>query len=236
MILPRQGNITSGRESCLSNKEFGIGRTSVKVRKRITTDPREEEILACFRGGDSQRGALLLEEVYGPFIRRIVANSKWKFDVWTQQDIRQEVAEAVSRRLPTLDLTAPLCAFVSRVTHNRCVDEVRRKARREVREFLYDDRQSEDGMAFEPRDESEPGPLETIIRNERALMARQLIDGLGEKCSEILSLRYLEDLKYKDIQERLGIPLGTVCKRISDCLERARKRIEEMAEIDDIVE
>jgi RNA polymerase sigma factor (sigma-70 family) len=89
------------------------------------------------------------------------------------------------------------------------------------------DLQSENGRAFEPKDESGLDPFEIVAINERAIIARELLDNLREKCSEILRLRFDEDLKYKEIQKRLGIPLGTVCKRISDCLERARGMIKD---------
>lgn len=193
------------------------------MRKRATRDLHDQGILSSYQGGDVETGARLLEDGYGAYIRSIVASGKWKFDVFTQQDVRQVIVGAVSRRLPTFEVKGSLKAFISRVAHNQCVDEVRRQARRQAHEYLYQDRELEDGPAFEPVDVKELDPHDAIVCNERALMARELIDALGEKCREVLSLRYLEELSYKDIQKRLGIPLGTVCKRISDCLERARK-------------
>ena len=55
-------------------------------------------------------------------------------------------------------------------------------------------------------DELEPHKKEAVMRS---------LETLPETFREVLMLRYWEKLSYEEISKRLGVPLGTICSRIS---------------------
>jgi len=61
-----------------------------------------------------------------------------------------------------------------------------------------------------------------VAQGERAALHRA-IDELGPEFREVIVLRELEGLSYKEIAEVAGVPVGTVMSRLS----RARRRLEE---------
>lgn len=70
--------------------------------------------------------------------------------------------------------------------------------------------------AVEP---SENGPEKLMLREEDMAMLNQALERLPEEFREVLVLKELEDLSYREIAVITGIPLGTVMSRLA----RARK-------------
>ena len=61
-----------------------------------------------------------------------------------------------------------------------------------------------------------------VAQSERATL-RQAIDDLGPEFREVIVLRELEGMSYKEISDVAGVPVGTVMSRLS----RARRRLEQ---------
>ena len=61
-----------------------------------------------------------------------------------------------------------------------------------------------------------------VAQNERAALHRA-IDDLPPEFREVIVLRELEGMSYKEISDVAGVPVGTVMSRLS----RARRRLEE---------
>jgi RNA polymerase sigma-70 factor (ECF subfamily) len=62
---------------------------------------------------------------------------------------------------------------------------------------------------------------ERAIRSSEQARIRQAIDALPRDLAEVIVLREISDLSYRDISSTLGIPIGTVMSRLS----RARERL-----------
>ncbi len=70
---------------------------------------------------------------------------------------------------------------------------------------------------------AERHPEATVeARSQRAAL-RRAIDELGPEFREVIVLRELEGLSYKEISDVAGVPVGTVMSRLA----RARRRLEE---------
>lgn len=71
----------------------------------------------------------------------------------------------------------------------------------------------------------EPGesPESVLIRSDTAMTLRRLIGGLPAEFREVLVLRELNDLSYREIAQVTGVPSGTVMSRLS----RARQMLRE---------
>jgi RNA polymerase sigma-70 factor (ECF subfamily) len=66
-------------------------------------------------------------------------------------------------------------------------------------------------------------PETALLMTERAELIRKSLAALPAESREVLVLRELEELTYREIANILGIPMGTVMSRLS----RARQRLQE---------
>jgi RNA polymerase sigma factor (sigma-70 family) len=62
-------------------------------------------------------------------------------------------------------------------------------------------------------------PESILIQNEEAAAIRAVVEGLPHPFREVLVLRDIEDISYREIAEITGVPIGTVMSRLA----RARK-------------
>jgi RNA polymerase sigma-70 factor (ECF subfamily) len=67
-------------------------------------------------------------------------------------------------------------------------------------------------------------PEAALVRNTERESVRRAIDRLPAEFREVVVLRELEGLSYREIGDVAGVPVGTVMSRLS----RARRRLEEM--------
>jgi RNA polymerase sigma factor (sigma-70 family) len=91
-----------------------------------------------------------------------------------------------------------------------------RTLRREVRTVEGDDERPLDRIAS-PR----PDPFELLAQAERDASVRKALEALSDSSRQALSLYHLEGLRYEEIGERLGVPMGTVATWIA----RGRKAL-----------
>ena len=70
-----------------------------------------------------------------------------------------------------------------------------------------------------------PGPEETLAGRENLSVLQGCIEALPLEFREVLVLRELEEMSYREITAVTGLAIGTVMSRLS----RARKRLEECA-------
>jgi RNA polymerase sigma factor (sigma-70 family) len=102
------------------------------------------------------------------------------------------------------------------IVRNTCYTRLKRGAVRE-NETDFDDE-----LHSSEIDSPNPEILLERTRDNEAL--RQALEGLSEELREILVLRELEVMGYKQIAEVAGVPIGTVMSRLS----RARRRLQQV--------
>ena len=71
----------------------------------------------------------------------------------------------------------------------------------------------------------EPSPAEHLERAERRQVVRQAIASLPKAGRETAEMFYLDDLGHADIADRLGVPMGTVKRRLHDVRWRLRSML-----------
>lgn len=117
------------------------------------------------------------------------------------------------RSAPDAAATGELRAWLFRIVHNLWVDDLRR-TRRVDGEPISDD-------IAQP--EPERDPFELALETLTTADVERALATLPEDAREIVELRDVQGLRYADIAEVLGIPVGTVMSR----LHRARNRLRE---------
>jgi RNA polymerase sigma factor (sigma-70 family) len=94
--------------------------------------------------------------------------------------------------------------------------------------WLHANRPLQDAAEFDenifPPDSSAPNPEELVLQNDGAALLRKALEKLPPNSREVLVLRELEGMSYKEIAEITGMPAGTVMSSLS----RARGRLHQV--------
>ncbi len=110
-------------------------------------------------------------------------------------------------------------AWVLSIVRRVCFDGLRRRG--QDREAIDPDTEVE---AIEETPESAASnPETTLIRAADRELLDRLITSLPPAYREVIVLRELEELSYRDIADVIGVPLGTVMSRLA----RARGRLQQ---------
>jgi RNA polymerase sigma-70 factor (ECF subfamily) len=107
-------------------------------------------------------------------------------------------------------------AWLLAIVRNRCLslrDE--RRGRRDRSAVVFDETQHSDESDAEPTDAA---TLRTATRE----VLEDALRRLPEEFREVIVLRELQEMSYREISEIVGVPIGTVMSRLS----RARQRLQ----------
>ncbi len=117
------------------------------------------------------------------------------------EDLAQEVFLKVFRSLATFDMRGPLKAWVSRITANTCLDELRRNKKQKVYTFTdlgYDDERRAEEF-FEQF--TSQGFLTEKDVSALFVLLEKLMGRLNAKDKMAFVLRELERLSYSDVAQ-----------------------------------
>ncbi|WP_448207374.1 sigma-70 family RNA polymerase sigma factor [Azospirillum sp. sgz302134] len=128
------------------------------------------------------------------------------------EDLVQEALTRAVARADTFKAGTNLRAWLFTILHNVHVNQVRSKA---ARPDEVDVDSVESKLVSQPRQEE---------RVELREMMRAL-DELPEEQRKVLLLVALEGLKYEEVAEMLGVPIGTVMSRLSRAREAVRAKL-----------
>ena len=115
-------------------------------------------------------------------------------------------------------------AWILTIVRHRALDwlrEQKRKGTVSLRLVSADD--ADEDLDWEPPDLDQEDPEQTLIRKGEAAGLHALIDALPPRLREVLVLREMEDLSYRQIAEVTAAPIGSVMSRLA----RARTQLGE---------
>ena len=139
-----------------------------------------------------------------------------RYLVRDEHDAQDLVQDAVLRALRYFDgyREGDARAWLLAIVRNCCMTWLRQQGGRETRSAL----------SFDAGTLSLADPRETdaraIQRSEQAALARAL-NTLPDEFREVIVLREIQELSYKEISDVVGVPIGTVMSRLA----RGRKRL-----------
>ena len=113
-------------------------------------------------------------------------------------------------------------AWFLAVVRNTCMDQLRDRQQRALEEE-YDE--SLHGAAGEADGTAAASPEDIAARASDARWLRGCIDALPREYREVIVLRELEELSYKEISAIVDIPIGTVMSRLARGRELLQRRI-----------
>ncbi|MEA2254446.1 MAG: hypothetical protein QOG35_491 [Solirubrobacteraceae bacterium] len=171
--------------------------------------------MTAVRTGDDRA----FEELYHRYQRRIAAYVYGMVhDHGRAEDITQEVFMSALRRMRATDTPIAFKPWVYEIAKNACIDAFRRTRRAE--EVSYD---ADDGAERIHLVSTGPSPDAAVDTRMTLDHLRGAFGGLSEAHHQILVMRELEGLSYREIGERLGMSRPSV----ESTLFRARRRLTE---------
>jgi RNA polymerase sigma-70 factor, ECF subfamily len=131
------------------------------------------------------------------------------------EEVAQETMLAVWRKARLFDPTkADAATWIFTIARNQRIDALRRERRPEI---------AADDPAFAA--ESEPASDDRLVAAERARLLQDAIARLPAEQAEVVRLSFFEDRPHSEIEQVLGIPLGTVKSRLRLAVARLRNAL-----------
>lgn len=170
----------------------------------------EQELIQAARSGDQKAFAALVEAnqamVYS-LAYRMTGNSE------DAADLTQEAFLNAWRGLARFQGQASFSTWLYRLTSNACIDFLRREKRRSTLSLTLE-ADEEESRQTEVSDERW-SPEALLDRQESLQAVRRALGQLSDEHREVLLLRELEGLSYREIAQALDLEEGTVKSRIA---------------------
>jgi RNA polymerase sigma-70 factor (ECF subfamily) len=192
------------------------------ARSSPYADCSDEELLALFRQGTREAfGAMVRRyegELYG-YLRRYLGDRDLADDVF------QNTFLQVYTKIHHYESGRPVRPWLYAIATNQAIDALRRQGRHQtVRLHAEGDADDADTPQLLALLESRgPGPLEQVQDEERKQLIRGSVERLPDFLKQVVILAYYQGLKYKDVADILGIPVGTVKSRLHTALGKLQE-------------
>ena len=181
----------------------------------------DDDLVRAFRTGDGSA----MEALFGRYRRAVFGwLLRMSQDEDEAEDLHQEVWLKVIRGIDGYS-AGSFRAWLWRVVRNAAAD----RARKHVAEPILDAPVEEgaDAAAFVDQvpDETVVSVLTRMEEEERKTAVREAVDGLSRRLKEVVLLRLNGELKFQEIADILGLPIGTVLGRMNLALAKLRQAL-----------
>jgi RNA polymerase sigma-70 factor, ECF subfamily len=193
------------------------------VKPSGLTAASDEELVACFRKGQSEAFGVLVRryerELYGYLVRYLGDSS-------LADDVFQNTFLQVYTKIAMYETGRPVRPWLYTIATHQAIDAIRRHRRHQA---VSIDQEREDQLTAEmPHlltllESRDPAPLDIVQAEERRQMVRGCVDQLPDFLKQVVILAYYQGLKYRDIADILDIPVGTVKSRLHTALVRLQE-------------
>ena len=193
---------------------------------RHDDEPELRNILAELRAGVGvEINSHRVFERYYPWVRRFF--SRLGYAVADCEDLAQDTLGRVFSQLESFRDEGSFKSWLFAVAANRHRNEIRRRHRekRNAAEVPIN-APVEDGPPWEPPS-PDVSPDQAAFENERREALAQAVKELPRQMGQVLALRIVQDLKYREIAAVLQISIETVKAHLSQARQRLRTELGE---------
>jgi len=193
--------------------------TAAPDNKQLSRD-EDTEMVKAVLGGDSTAYRGLVEKYQGRVYSMVYGMLRNREDA---RDITQDAFVKAFKSLKSFRLEASFYTWLYRIAMNRAIDFTRKRKRREVAGFdeSIANKDEDGGIAEIHHSDS---PSKSLERKQLYAKIMESLEKLPADQKQVILLRELEGLSYKEISEVMGIPEGTVMSR----LFYARKKMQKL--------
>lgn len=158
-------------------------------------------------------------ELYG-YLRRYLGDST------LAEDVFQNTFLQLYTKSSQYETGRPVRPWLYTIATHQAIDALRRSNRHPVLSLDQNHKDMGDGEIRSLVDLLEtrgPGPLDTLEGDERRERVRASVDRLPEFLRQVVILAYYQGLKYREIADVLGVPVGTVKSRLHAALVKLQE-------------
>ena len=195
---------------------------------REQLDRSESKLINQAKAGDSEAFAGIIE-LYLPKIFSLCVKLTGNRE--DAEDCVQETFIKVWTSLGEFRENSSLYTWIYRIAANTCNDYLRKKSRHPILSLEGDGTESDDAPLLHIKDER-PLPDEQLENLESADRVRLLLLELPDTMREVIILRDLQQLSYREIAHLSGVSEGTVKSR----LFRARQQMMKLIDKRELIE
>jgi len=142
---------------------------------------------------------------------------KYVKDYESAKEIVQDAFISMWEKRETIDMGRPVKSYLTMVIHNKCTNYLRDN--RKFDQYILDIENLLDVPEYESSD--------ILVADELKIKIDAAISELPEKCREIFVMNRYENLKYKEIADKLQISVKTVETQMSKALQHMRIKLAE---------
>lgn len=184
----------------------------------------DEDLMLEVKDGSEEAFSELVARYERPLISYFFRQG---WDQGLAEDCAQEVFLRVFRARTGYAPQAKFRTYLFRIARNLWIDHVR--ARRTKGSVISLSQPSGDGDRSDPLSErisgDEPPPSAQMRREDLRLQIRNAVDFLSEDQKAVFLLCEVEGMRYAEVAEILGIPVGTVKSRMHTASTRIREHL-----------
>ncbi len=169
--------------------------------------------LAKLQQGDEAEWQLAFDWLY-PTAFAVARNKLGGMHPGEVEDVALTSIEVVIGKAPGVREVGELKKLLAAITHNKSVDLIRKLPAPVAPPMGADDEE----LPFDPPDHT--SPLDELDQQELAGLIGQCLEQLQKKCQRLLRGAFIEQLKHKELAEKLKMPIGSVGVILSRCLKK----------------
>lgn len=147
-------------------------------------------------------------------------------DVDAAEDLVQETFLRVWRKSAQWRGLGSAAAWIRKIAVNLTlsyIDAARRSRKLETKRY---GEQTDEELLTRLADTASPGPDALYLRSEKIRQFQESLAGLSEQKREVIRIFLDEDVTWREVSERLDLPLGTVKSRVHYALQDLRKLLD----------
>jgi RNA polymerase sigma-70 factor (ECF subfamily) len=130
-------------------------------------------------------------------------------------DVSQEVFLKLWRTLESFRGECSIKSYLMKLTKNTALDMKRRNSYRQTISLTTENDEGEASQLDIADTSVDANPQEAYIRRERIERVRRAISELDEEYRQVIVMREMNGMSYREISDALGINEGTVKSRIN---------------------
>jgi RNA polymerase sigma-70 factor (ECF subfamily) len=183
----------------------------------------DEDLLGRFCRGQTEAFGVLVRryerELYG-YLRRYLGDSS------LAEDVFQNTFLQLYLKSGQYEAGRPVRPWLYTIATHQAIDALRRNGRHQILSLEQKREDSANGELRSLLDTLEsrgPAPLDNLSAQERKERVRASVDRLPDFLREVVILAYYQGLKYREIADILGIPVGTVKSRLHAALNKLQE-------------
>ena len=200
------------------------GNLALQGADQTNADFSDEWLMQAYIEGNDSCLAILVHryerELYS-YLRRLLGDGGLAEDVFQNTFMQLHVKRHMYQQ------GRPLRPWLYTIATNQAIDALR-QFRRHQRVCLSTDHDESarrgDGSVLQALPTAGEGPTREAERREHQRLVRAVVDALEEPLRVVLVLCYYQGMKYKEVAEIVGIPVGTVKSRLHTAIQRLGDR------------